>query len=180
MKPQISTRHPMVLYWVSCWKMDRSTNTVWSLQLVYWLISSAYDWVLDLLNLGGYPLWLHLQRLHPQHQRPTRSCPEPSALLHAHTHTTVQPRTALTPAWNSQISGMDGMAYLDEAEELSLWDQPKNLDLNVSKTKEMVMDFRKMQQTPTERVSSYWYIWARISENLTWTTHTYTLVQRIM
>ncbi len=86
------------------------------------------------------------------------------------------------------ISNNDETAYLDEVEELTSWCQDNCLSLNVSKTKELIVDFRKKQQrpytplkiseTPVERVSSFKYLGVNISEDLTWTTHIQTQVNK--
>ncbi len=62
------------------------------------------------------------------------------------------------------ISIKNETAYLDEVKSLTSWCQDNCLSLNVSKTKELIVDFRKRQQrpytplmisgTPVERVSS--------------------------
>ncbi len=70
------------------------------------------------------------------------------------------------------ISKNDETAYLDEVERLTSWCQDNYLSLNVSKTKKLIVDFRKRQQrpytplmisgTPVERVSSFKYLGVNI------------------
>ncbi len=86
------------------------------------------------------------------------------------------------------ISNNDETAYLDEVERLASWCQDNCLSLNVSKTKELIVDFRKrhllpytplmISGTPVERVSSFKYLGVKISEDLTWTTHIQTQVKK--
>ncbi len=86
------------------------------------------------------------------------------------------------------INNSDEAAYLDEVERLTSWCQDNCLSLNVSKTKELIVDFRKRQQrpytplmisgTPVDRVSSFKYFGVNISEDLTWTTHIQTQVKK--
>ncbi len=78
------------------------------------------------------------------------------------------------------VSNNDEATYLHEVERLTSWCQDNFLSLNVSKTKELIVDFRKRQQqpytplmisgTPVERVSSFKY--------LTWTAHIQTQVKK--
>ncbi len=86
------------------------------------------------------------------------------------------------------ISNNDETGYLDEVERLTSWCQDNCLSLNVSKTKELIVDFRKrhllpytplvISGTPVERVSSFKYLGVNISEDLTWTTHIQTQVKK--
>ncbi len=79
--------------------------------------------------------------------------------------------------WFWAISNNDENAYLDEIERLTSWCQDNCLSLNVSKTKELIVDFRKREQrpytplmisgTPVERVSSFKYLGVNITKDLT-------------
>ncbi len=46
------------------------------------------------------------------------------------------------------VSNNDEAAYLHEVERLTSWCQDNCLSLNVSKTKELIVEFRKRQQQP--------------------------------
>ena len=43
------------------------------------------------------------------------------------------------------ITYNDVTAYKEEVRDLAMWCQDKNLSLNVSKTKELIVDYRKRQ-----------------------------------
>ncbi len=79
------------------------------------------------------------------------------------------------------ISNNDETHYREEVAQLAEWCGANNLSLNVEKTKEVVMDFRRnsvdhppltIDTSTVERVSSTKFLGVHISEDLTWTTNT--------
>jgi len=85
------------------------------------------------------------------------------------------------------ISNNDETKYRSEVSRLTSWCRHNNLSLNVEKTKEIVVDFRRahIQHTPltingaaVERVSSTKFLGVHVSEDLSWTTNTSSLAKR--
>ncbi len=85
------------------------------------------------------------------------------------------------------ITDDDESAYREEVHTLTNWCHNNNLSLNISKTKELVVDFRRQTsehppitivRTPVERVSSFKFLGINITEDLTWTTHTQSVVRK--
>ncbi len=79
------------------------------------------------------------------------------------------------------ISNNDETHYREEVAQLAEWCGANNLSLNVEKTKEVVMDFRRnpvdhppltIDTSTVERVSSTKFLVVHITEDLTWTTNT--------
>ena len=78
------------------------------------------------------------------------------------------------------ISDDDESFYRKEVEDLVRWCDANNLELNVSKTKEIVIDFRKNKHPVTpltingenvEQVKSFKFLGTTISEDLKWECH---------
>ncbi|KAI4873791.1 hypothetical protein NFI96_002788 [Prochilodus magdalenae] len=85
------------------------------------------------------------------------------------------------------ITNDDEGPYREEVKLLTEWCAANNLSLNVSKTKELIIDFRKGGRTHTplntggtlvERVSSFKFLCVHLAEDLTWTTNTSHLVRK--
>ncbi|KAK3532133.1 hypothetical protein QTP86_008575 [Hemibagrus guttatus] len=72
-------------------------------------------------------------------------------------------------------------AYREEVQRLTAWCRANNLSLNVDKTKEMVVDFRRAQsdhslpfinEFPVEIVKSTKFLGVHLAENFTWSLNT--------
>ncbi|KAI3359088.1 hypothetical protein L3Q82_002585 [Scortum barcoo] len=79
------------------------------------------------------------------------------------------------------------LAYREEVEQLVRWCEGNNLILNVDKTKEIIVDFRKIQpshapllinNSAVEVVSSSRFLWVHITDDLTWSVNSASLVKR--
>uniref|UniRef100_A0A3Q3G1R3 Reverse transcriptase domain-containing protein n=1 Tax=Labrus bergylta TaxID=56723 RepID=A0A3Q3G1R3_9LABR len=86
------------------------------------------------------------------------------------------------------ISNNDDTAYREEVQHLAAWCADNNLLLNTSKTKEIIVDFRRERGSmhnpihingmAVERVSSFKFLGTHITEDLSWSTNTSSLVKK--
>ncbi|KAK1795636.1 hypothetical protein P4O66_001129 [Electrophorus voltai] len=86
------------------------------------------------------------------------------------------------------ISDNDERAYLEEIKHLENWCQENNFLLNVSKTKDLIVDCIKKQErhyqpvrisgTTVERVDSFRYLGVHILQDLSWSPHTNSLAKK--
>ena len=85
------------------------------------------------------------------------------------------------------ISDGDESAYRAEVEELTGWCTDNNLALNTSKTKELVIDYRRKDNiTPplvisgeyVERAPNFRFLGVHLDEDLTWSTNTSAIVKK--
>ncbi|KAI3367054.1 hypothetical protein L3Q82_009687, partial [Scortum barcoo] len=86
------------------------------------------------------------------------------------------------------ISDNDESHYRAKVEHLAAWCADNNLLLDTSKTKELIVDFRKVKREThdpihingmaVERISSFKFLGTHISENLSWTSNTSSLIKK--
>ncbi len=85
------------------------------------------------------------------------------------------------------ISNNDETHFREKVAQLAEWCGVNNLSLNVEKTKEVVMDFRRnsvdnppltIDTSTVERVSSTKFLGVHITEDLTWTTNTMSISKK--
>ena len=74
------------------------------------------------------------------------------------------------------IENADETAYRDEVQRIVGWCADNNLELNVSKIKEMIVDFRRktspirlsLNEVEVEQVESFRFLGTTISSDLSW------------
>lgn len=85
------------------------------------------------------------------------------------------------------ITDNDETAYREEVRDLAVWCQDNNLSLNVIKTKEMIVDYRKtrtehapilIDRAAVEQVESFKFLGVNITNKLSWSKRTKTVVKR--
>ncbi|KAL0152069.1 hypothetical protein M9458_052623, partial [Cirrhinus mrigala] len=95
--------------------------------------------------------------------------------------------TLLTHDCTAKFSSNHIIKFADDTTVLAEWCGANNLSLNVSKTKEVVMDFRRnsvdhppltIDSSAVERVSSTKFLGVHITLDLTWTTNTMSLSKK--
>ena len=85
------------------------------------------------------------------------------------------------------ITDNNETAYREDVRDLTVWCQDNNLFLNLCKTKNLIMDYRKKgaehapihsKRAVVERVESFKFLGVRINNKLEWSKHTKTVVKR--
>ncbi len=97
-------------------------------------------------------------------------------------------RSVCLQPWAGLLCNNDETHYREEVAQLAVWCGANNLSLNVEKTMEVVVDFRRrnsidhppltIDSSTVERVSSTKVLGVHITEDLTWTTNTMSLSKK--
>jgi hypothetical protein len=99
--------------------------------------------------------------------------------------------TIIKVADNTTVVGLitdnDETAYREEVRDLAVWCQDNNLSLNVIKTKEMIETTGKgghtlilIDRAVVEQVVSFKFLGVHITNELSWSKHTKTVVKRAL
>ena len=88
------------------------------------------------------------------------------------------------------ITNSDESEYRDQVNKLIGWCNDNNLELNVNKTKEMIVDFRRKESSPpsplvidgrtVEIVQHFKFLGSTISSNLTWELNVVNIVKKAL
>ena len=85
------------------------------------------------------------------------------------------------------ISEDDESAYRDEVQKLTVWCSDNNLSLNTTKTKELILDYRRQSAVPAplyingdcvEKVHTFKFLGANLSDDLSWSVNTSETVKK--
>lgn len=93
----------------------------------------------------------------------------------------------MIPRWSGSSQGGDESDYRDEVNRLTMWCSVNNLQLITTKTKEIIMDFRKTRVDPAplyihrdlvERVHSIRFLGVQMADELSWSANTTAVVKK--
>ncbi len=98
---------------------------------------------------------IHIQHSYNQHWSSSELCSLPTTLLPVHQRLHIQrplrqaPEVCRRHHTDRPHSGRDESAYRQEVKELAVWCSLNNLELNMLKTVEMTVNFRRTPPPPT-------------------------------